>query len=369
MKPDTSRKNVEQSLNVWAQAEQSQQSVLSNEYGDIHLVYASLPKQDPEREIRKKRKAVLSMIGKIQNELRDFSAKTGIESVEQLLMRLPSLGRFSASGKLGNLREEWLHLRKYQTDRLADLASKRQKIFSEFSQHLPQMPTHFEADGTAILRNDFESTEQKKRIKQEIEAVNNYKLNSKGLYQTFEDDLPRTKWSIEIDGAIQFFEKGKKEEKLEAIKKACGDDQLTLSTVSKLMNQAAPGLVMVANNDIYPRNNRIFIKHERDYGEPTFLHISRKDNHIYFEARTYSKSIDVELNADENSKGGQIWPVNRDEKWKGSLGPNNYGQHYRLAIQIDKQAASHGILKPSDGTQIEATYEIRLCPALHPPKI
>jgi hypothetical protein len=226
------------------------------------------------------------------------------------------------------------------------------------------MPTRLEDDGTAILRNDFTSTEHQNLIKQEIAAVNKYKLNANGYYQTFEDDLPRTRWSIEIDGTTQFFGLGKKEEKLETIKNVFGDDQLALSTVSKLMNQAAPGLVMVPNNNIFPRNNRIFIKHDRDYGEPTFLRISSKDNCINFEASTYSKSIAVVFNADDDNNDGKNWPVNQDERWKGSPGPNNYGQYYRLAIQIDKQSASNGILKPVDGTKIEASFEIRLCPAI-----
>jgi len=134
------------------------------------------------------------------------------------------------------------------------------------------------------------------------------------------------------------------------------------------MNQAAPGLIIVPNDIIYLRNNRIHIKHDRNYSEPTFLHISSKDNCINFEANTYSKSIAVVLNADDNNKGEKNWPVNQDERWKGSPGPNNYGQHYRLAIQIDKQAASNGILKPLDGTQIEASFEIRLCRVPHQSK-
>lgn len=368
MRPDIHRKNVQESLDLWAEAEKNQRTLSFDDYGGVHLVYASVAEHAPELELELKRQAVLNMVGKINTELREFAAATKEESAEHLLMQLPSLGKFSASGKIGNLRNEWQTLQAHQTKSLAKIATGRREIFNEFKGLLPHMPTHFENDGTAILRNDFTSTEHENLIKQEIEGVNKYKLNANGYYQTFVDDLPRTRWSIEIDGATQSFGLSQETEKLEAIKKVFGNDQLALSTVSKLMNQAAPGLVVGPNNDIYPRHNRIFISHDRDYGEPTFLRISSKDNCINFEASTYSKSIAVVLNADANNKGGKNWPVNQDERWKGSPGPNTYGQHYRLAIQIDKQAASNGILKPVDGTKIEASFEIRLCPFLNPSK-
>ena len=364
MRPDTHRKNVQESLDLWAEAEKNQRTLSFDDYGDVHLVYSFAVKNSPKLELDLKQQAVMNVIGKIQTELREFAAATKQGSAEHLLMQLPSLGKFAASGKIGNLRNEWQTLQAHQTRSLEKIATERQNIFNEFKSLLPQMPTHFENDGTAILRNDFTSTEHENLIKQEVQDVNKYKLNANDYYQTFVDDLPRIRWSIEIDGTTQSFGLGLKEEKLEAIKKVLGNDQKALSTVSKLMNQAAPALVTGPNDGIYPRNNRLFISQDRDYGEPTFLHISSKENCINFEANTYSKSIAVVFNADDNNKGGKNWPVNQDERWKGSPGPNNFGQHYRLAIQIDKQAASNRILKPVDGTKIEASFEIRLCPTI-----
>jgi hypothetical protein len=365
MRPDIHRKNAQESLDLWAEAEKNQRTLSFDDYGDVHLVYTSVVEHAPKLELELKQQAVLSMVEKIHTELREFAAATKQVSAENLLKQLPSLGKFAASGKIGNLRNEWQTL---QTTSLAKIAAERQKIFNEFKGLLPQMPTHFENDGTAILRNDFTSTEHENLIKQEIKDVNKYELNADGYYQTFVDDLPRIRWSIEIDGTTQYFGLEQKKEKLEAIKKVFGNDQSALSTVSKLMNQAALGLVIGPNDHIYPRNNRIFISQERGYGEPTFLHISSKNNCINFEANTYSKSTDIVLNVDDHNKGGKIWPVNQGERWRGRPGPNNYGQHYRLAIQIDKQAASDGLLKPVDGTKIEASFEIRLSPALNPSK-
>lgn len=354
MKPDIHRKNVQESFDLWAEAEKNQRTLSFDDYGDVHLVYPSVAKHDPDLGRELKNQAILNVVGKIHTEQREFTAATKQKSAEHLLEQLPSLDKFLHSGEIVNLRNEWKRLIGNQAKSLAKIAAERKNTFNEFKGFLPQMPTRLEDDGTAILRNDFTSTDHKNLIKKEIAEVNKYKLNAKGYYKTFEDDLPRTRWSIEIDGATQFFGLGKTDEKLEAIKKVFGDDQSALSTISKLMNQAAPGLIIVPNDIIYPRNNRIHIKHDRDYSEPTFLHILSKDNCINFEANTYSKSIAYVLNTDDNNKGEKNWPVNQDERWKGSPGPNNYGQHYRLAIQIDKQAASNGILKPLDGTQIEA---------------
>jgi len=368
MRPDVNRKNAQQSLDLWVAAKQKNRTLSFDDYGDVHLVYPSVAKHAPELERELKEMAILNLVAKIQTEIREFAAATKQESAKRLLEQLPSLKKFTESGEIGDLRDEWQKLQERQEKISAKIATERQKIFNEFKSFLPQMPTHFENDGTAILRNDFASTEHENLIKQEIEGVNKYKLNANDYYQTFVNDLPRTRWSIEIDGTIQSFGLGQEKEKLEAIKKVFGNDQSALSTASKLMNQAAPGLVIVSNDDIYPRNTRIFINQDRDYGEPTFLRISSKDNCINFEASTYSKSIAVVLNPDDKNKGGKTWSVNQDERWKGSPGPNNYGQHYRLAIQIDKQAASNGILKPVDGTKIEASFEIRLCPVLRQSK-
>lgn len=364
MKPDIHRKNVQESLDLWAEAEKNQRTLSFDDYGDVHLVYPSVAKHDPDLGRELKNQAILNVVGKIHTELREFTATTKQKSAEHLLEQLPSLDKFLHSGEIGNLRNEWKKLIGNQAKSLAKIAAERKNTFNEFKGFLPQMPTRFEDDGTAILRNDFTSTEHENLIKQEIKDVNKYKLNANGYYQTFEADLPRTRWSIEINGTTQTFGLGLAKEKLEAIKKVFGNDQKALSTVSKLMNQAAPGLVTGPNDDIYPRNNRLFISQDRDYSDPTFLHISSKDNCINFEANTYSKSIAVVFNADDSNKGGKKWPVNQDERWKGSPGPNNYGQHYRLAIQIDKQAASNGILKPVDGTKIEASFEIRLSPTI-----
>ena len=362
MIPKISRKTVAEYLDLWTDAEKKQRSLSFDDYGDVHLIYPSVSEHAPDLERDLKRQSVLNLIGKIQTELREFASNMRGESAERLLMHLPSLVRFSASGKLGNLREEWLHLREYQTHRLAELASRRQKIISEFSQHLPQMPTHFEADGTAILRHEFNTPEHQHLIKTQIEEANKYKLDDKGYYRTFTADLPRSRWLIKTEDKIQKFELGQVEEKLAAIKKIFSDDQSALSTTSKIMNQVAPSFVTVPLNSLFPRDLEVFIKSDKNKSEETFYQISSEGNLINFESNTYTKSETIILNPDK--KNQRTWKVNQGEKWKGSPGPKNYAQHYRLSIQIDKLAASQGMLRIAEGTRIEASAEFRLCPSI-----
>ncbi len=362
MTPNIHRKNVQESLDLWAAAEKKQRTLSFDDYGDVHLVYTSVAEHAPELGLELKRLAVLNLLAKIQTELRKFAAATKQESVEHLLMQLPSLGKFAASGQIGNLRKEWQQLQAHQEKRSAQITTERLKIFNEFKQYLPQMPTHFQDDGTAILRHEFNTSEQQDLIKKQIEEANKYKLDGKGYYRTFTADLPRSRWSVEIEGKTESYELGQPEDKLAALKKVFSHDQAALSTASKIMNQVAPSFVTVPLNTLFPRDLGIFIKSGRNNEEENFYQISSKGNLIHFESNTYAKAETVLLNPDQ--KNQRTWQVNQGEKWKGSPGPKNYAQHYRLSIQIDKQAASQGLIKIAEGTRIEASVEFHLCPSV-----
>ena len=157
MRPDTHRKNVQESLDLWAEAEKNQRTLSFDDYGGVHLVYTSVAEHAPELGLELQRQAVLNVVGKIHTELREFAAATKQVSAENLLKQLPSLGKFAASGKIGNLRNEWQTLQAHQARSLEKIATERQNIFNEFKSLLPQMPTHFENDGTAILTKFLES--------------------------------------------------------------------------------------------------------------------------------------------------------------------------------------------------------------------
>lgn len=359
MQSNIKRVDAQEALNLWAEAEQKNKSVWFDNQGEIQLIYSF--ESGPDL----KKSAVLNIVSKIQTEIREFAASTQEKSAEHLLTQLPSLGRFVASGKLGNLREEWQQLQKSHASSLTKLTTvrtERQNIFNEFKNKLPQMPTHFEFDGTAVLRNDFKTVELQAIMRKEIAGVNKYKLNNEGYYPEFIKDLPRTRWTIAIDGTTQSFGLDEKDEKLEAIKKVFGNDQSAISTASKIMNQVSPGLVMGPNFSLFPPDLETHIKDSITNNEKTYFHISSAGNCINFEGCTYVKATQVvNKPGDKNEK---IWPVNTGEKWEGTPGPKNYGQLYRISLQIDKQAASAGILKPIEGTPIEALYEIRLCPSV-----
>ena len=365
MIPTISRKTVEEYLDLWADAEKKRRSISFDDYGDVHLVYPAVAQHAPTLEHELKKRAVITLISKIQTEIRALASTERGESAERLLMQLPSLGQFSASGKIGNLREEWKKLKTNHAETVKKTAIQRQEIFNEFKEFLPKIPARTDSGGTTILRHEFNSSEHQDLIKNQIYEVNKYKLNDQGYYRPFLTDLPRSRWSIEIEGKTQSFGLGQTQEKLAAIANAFGHDQSALSTASKLLNQVAPSFVTVPLHNLFPTHPDLFLRSNQSNGEETFYKISSDGHSIKFESDTYSKVDTVVLNPDE--KNERVWPVNQDEQWKGNPGPKNYGQHYRLSIQIDKQAASQGKIKLAEGIRIEASAEFRLCPSLSDP--
>ena len=89
MRPDTHRKNVQESLDLWAEAEKKQRTLSFDDYGDVHLVYSFAVKNSPKLELDLKQQAVMNVIGKIQTELRV------VDDVRQQKTKIETLAKFS----------------------------------------------------------------------------------------------------------------------------------------------------------------------------------------------------------------------------------------------------------------------------------
>ena len=87
-----------------------QRTLSFDDYGDVHLVYTSVAEHAPELGLELKRLAVLNLLAKIQTELRKFAAATKQESVEHLLMQLPSLVETLPRTAAGNASETTNHI-------------------------------------------------------------------------------------------------------------------------------------------------------------------------------------------------------------------------------------------------------------------
>ncbi len=110
MRPLSDRQTVEAALEVWAAAERQQLGVVADDNGVIELLYASVQIQAPDVASSLTKAAVLKLVDRIQSELTRRAALSELGSAESLIAKIPSLGRFAATGKLGHLREEWEQL-------------------------------------------------------------------------------------------------------------------------------------------------------------------------------------------------------------------------------------------------------------------
>lgn len=360
--------SVDEALRICAEAEKSNVDLISDDLGRVELLYGSVREHSPDVAKAFKRTAILQIIEKIQSEVRGWGRLSGMESAEVLMQRLPGLSRFAASGKIGNLRNEWQALKQSQGERLAALAEERKKIFFEFSHLLPSLPVHFEQDGTAVLKQNFDAPEHQEVLKAAVKAIDGYDIGNSGLYRTCETDLPRTFWEIRNDEGWKSFGLGEAAKKRSALDELFGQDRTALGTVSKLLHQAATTLPMEVRGLFFPSPPSGVLSSDNNNDKSTYFRLSERDGDIELEVNMFGKVDSVIIPATMEDKLGKKWRTNQGPRFNGDPGPRNFGQSYRLRLLIDREAASQGKLQAVPGTPIEASVEYRFCPVVAAPQ-
>ena len=368
MQATTSRQRIESALDTWSQAELQQVGVVSDRYGTVELLHASVTQIEPTLALSLKRDAVKALVDKIQAKVQGWAPAPDQEAAKHLLMKLPSLGRFAASGKLGNLRQEWEALKQYQAEKLESDANQRKRIFSEFRDLLPDMPLQFEPDGTAVLFRDFSAPKHQALILAEIEHVNTYQLNRHGFYNSFTSDLPRTCWKIEANGQMQEFGLQHEEEKLRALKEVFDHKEAALATASKVMNQVACAMVLNANLTISPMRSGVVMQSTKKNTEICNFRVMKNKGNIELEINMFKKIETIVVPASDENQNSSIWRVNEYDFPSGNSALSNFGEHIRLNFLIDTEAALEGRLIPVKDTMVQASIEYRLRPTLNTAK-
>jgi hypothetical protein len=363
MRPLSDRQTVEAALEVWAAAERQQLGVVADDNSVIELLYASVQIQAPDVAASLTEAAILKLVNRIQIELTRRAALSELGSAESLIAKLPSLGRFAVTGKLGHLREEWEQLTHRNAEASSRIAAERHRVFNEFKNLMPAMPYETHDDGTIVYRYDFGSPELQESLKANLAEIDQYQLNKRGFYQSFMADLPRTFFSIEIDGAKHRFDLGLEKEKLEMLKKAFDKNPLVLPTVSKVLCQAMPAIVLTMNQTLFPNLSSVVLKANQANSERTHFQVRCNGDKIELGCNVYAKVDKVALPATSDGRQDQIWPANQGAKWSGAPGPTNYGRLIHFNFTLDTAAAARGELRAVEGSAIQAYTETRLCPA------
>lgn len=360
--------SVDDALRICAEAEKSNVDIISDDLGRVELMYASVREQAPDMATAFKRTAILQIVEKIQSEVRGWGGTSGMEPAEVLMQRLPGLSRFAASGKIGNLQNEWQALKQSQTERLAALSEERKKIFSELRDALPTLPAHLEPDGTAVLKLSFDAPEYQEILNMAVQDIDGYTIGNSGLYITCETDLPRTFWEIRNDEGWKSFGLGEAAEKRSALDELFGQDKTALGTLSKLLHQTAASLPLEVQERFFASRSLGVLSSDKNNNKSTYFHLSERDGHLELEVNTFGKIDSVIIPPSMENKLGKTWRTNQTPRFAGEPGPRNFGQNYRLRLLIDREAASRGKLQAVPGTPIEASVEYRLCPVVAEPK-
>lgn len=364
MKPVPERQHVDAALAIWASAERNQQGVVVDDNGTIELLYRSVRQQAPEVSAALTRHAVQQMIGKIHSEVQRLAAASGSETSESLMAKIPSLGRFAASGKLGNLRTEWQQLTRERAATIERLVTERQHVFNEFRAFMPAMPMRTEANGTVIYQHDFDSPASQEQLREELADIDKYKVKTGELSSQFKKDLDRSFWRIDVDGASHSFGLNNGNETLAALRKAFDNADVVLATVSKLLNQTMPTMVLATNAKLFPNSSIAVLKSDQQNDEPSFFQIKRRGETIELSVDVYAKIDSVNLPGGLDNPNDRSWRTNQGPRWSGPPGPGNYGRHTHVSFTLDLAAARIGELRPLEGTKLNGFHAVRLCPAV-----
>ena len=364
MKPIPERQDVDTALTVWARAERNQQGVVSDDNGTIELLYSSVRQQAPEVSAALTRHAVQQMVGKIHSEVQRLAAASGNENTESLLAKIPSLGRFAASGKLGNLRAEWQQLMHGREAMLQRIASERKQIFDEFRHLMPSMPLGIDASGTVTYRTSFDSIASQQQLREQLAEIDAYPVKSGELSSQFQKDLPRSFLKVDTEGISQRFGLRHEEQKLAALRKVFDNDEAVLGSVSKVLNQIMPTIVLVPHHNLYPNTSGIVLQADKKNEESSFFQIRRRGEIVELSVDTYGKIDTVGLPGNLENLSSRLWRMNQGERWSGDPGPENYGRHTHFSFTLDIAAARNGELRALEGTQLHGLHEIRLCPVV-----
>jgi len=364
MKPLPERQNVDAALAVWANAERDQMGVVTDDNGNVELLYKSVRQLAPEVSAALTRDAVKQLVGKIHTEIQLFNAATGADNTEWLMTKLPSLGRFAASGKLGNLRSEWQQLTRDRSAAMERVASERKHIFNEFREHVPQMPMHTEADGTVVYRHNFDSPASQEQLREQLADIDKYQLKSGELSAQFQKDLPRSFLKVDAENGSQRFGLGAREQKLDTLKKVFDNDEIVLATVSKVLNQIMPTMVLTPNAVLFPNPSMTVLQSDQQNTESSFFQIKRRGEIVELSVDVYGKIDKVDLPGNLENPNGRSWRMNQGAKWSGNPGPHNYGRHTHVSFTLNLAAARKGELSPLEGTKLNGFHQIRLCPVV-----
>jgi hypothetical protein len=364
--------SFDEALRICHEAERQNLGIVCDDQGTVELLYAAVECHAPTVARDLKQKAMQTIVKKMESELEIMARATGQESAVQLLQKLPGLGRFTASGKIGDLRNQWQQLKADTSKQILALAEQRKQIVSEFKHLLPDIPIRFEHDGTAVMYQDFTAPAHQEMVINKILDCNKYALSTDGMCKDFTGDLHRTFWKIEVDQEPPALGREMAEiglsapdgeaaqRKKTALNNLVGDDATALGTVSKLIHQGAVFIVSTASNQRSPRNPDCLLQSKKPNDASTFFRISRKDNHLEFECNAFYKIDQVNRFPSQADRQGKIWPTNNLGDPSEEPGLSNYGTHVRLRVIIDMDAARKGELRPLDGTQVEASVEYRI---------
>ena len=226
------------------------------------------------------------------------------------------------------------------------------------------MPSGIDASGTVTYRTSFDSIASQQQLQEQLAEIDAYPVKSGELSSQFQKDLPRSFLKVDTEGISQRFGLRHEEQKLAALRKVFDNDEAVLGSVSKVLNQIMPTIVLVPHHNLSPNTSGIVLQADKKNEESSFFQIRRRGEIVELSVDTYGKIDTVDLPGNLENLSSRLWRMNQGERWSGDPGPENYGRHTHFSFTLDIAAARNGELRALEGTQLHGLHEIRLCPVV-----
>lgn len=363
--PNAQRRSISEDLETWAAAEKNNHSVAADTSACILYVNTDFQKISGDTKAKKKQ-AVMILAKKIYDGAVVF-AKSQDEFKRIIAQKLPSMEKFIATGKLGNLKDEWEKLIETNDPDLKaqkNLEKKRKEFIDKIAEFLPKGLVLSEKSGAVSSMTHILKRELLPFLKDEIisscEQDSTKKIiGGQTVDGRFANDASRSSINYEPKENNFLTSKEKstqstklkyrpEEEHIKQMNRIFNGDAIMIETVSKIINQTLIRRVSESlRKGIYENpdspNSTIF-KSSREEGSLSneFTVRLNENDDVIVDAIQMQKYESIVIPPDHVEQ----WKINRDPLWEGVASQTNFGLRTVCSVRLRKEDLQNSLINP-----------------------
>jgi hypothetical protein len=363
--PNAQRQSISEDLETWAAAEKNNHSVAAGT--GARILYVNTDFQKISGDTKAKNQAVMILVKKILEEAA-FFAKTQDEFKHIIIaQKLSSLEKFIATGKLGNLKDEWGKLIEANDPVLKDqknLEKKRKQFIDKISEFLPTGLVLSEKSGavssmTHILRSELLPSLKEEIISSCEQGSETKMIGGQPVDSRFANDASRSSiiYKPKENNLLNSEEKSTPSTKLqhrsgaehiEQMNSIFDGDVKMIETVSKIINQTLLRRVSDSlRKEIYKdpdSPNSVIFRNSREKGSLSneFTVRLNENDDVIVDAIQMEKYESIVIPPDHMEE----WKINRDPLWEGVASQTNFGLRTVCSVRLRKEDLQNNVINP-----------------------